>query len=66
MTASNWLELLGLILGGGGGGTAIAKLTRLAVAVEVVAGKIEAISAAAAETGKQVQDHENRLNKANL
>lgn len=66
MNASNWIELLGLILGGGGGGTAIAKLTRLAVAVEVVAGKITDVAGDVAETKKTVQEHENRLNRAKL
>jgi len=66
VNASNWIEVIGLVLGGGGGGAAIAKLTRLAVAVEGVAGQIQEMSAAAAKTGEQVQDHENRLNKANL
>lgn len=66
MSASNWAEIIGLILGSGGGGAAIAKLTRLAVAVEEAAEKIAAIAGAVAKTGEQVADHENRLNKANL
>lgn len=66
MSTSNWIELIGLILGGGGGGTAIAKLTRLAVAVEVVAEKIARVADDVTDTNKQVADHENRLNKANL
>jgi hypothetical protein len=66
VNASNWIELLGLILGGGGGGAAIAKLTRLAVAVEVVADKIATVAADGAATSAKVQDHENRLNRAKL
>jgi len=34
MTPADWLTLIGILVGGGGGGTLISKLTRVAVAVE--------------------------------
>lgn len=66
MSASDWIALIGVLVGGGGGGAAIAKLTRLAVAVENFSEKIAAVAGAVATTGQQVQDHENRLNRAKL
>lgn len=66
MSAQTWIELAGLVLGGGGGGTAIAKLTRLAVAVERAAGDIRAIVEDAKATKATIQDHEIRLAKGGL
>jgi len=66
MSASDWIAVIGLLVGGGGGGAAIAKLTRLAVAVENFAEKVASVAGDVAKTGEQVQDHENRLNRANL
>jgi hypothetical protein len=66
MNASTWIELAGLVLGGGGGGTAVAKLTRLAVAVERVAEDVKAIVSDAKETRDKVQEHEIRLAKGGL
>ncbi len=66
MNVSTWLELAGLIVGGGGGGTAIARLTRLIVAVETLTRQMETIVKDARQTAGQVQDHEIRLGKAGL
>lgn len=66
MNAGNWIDVIAVIIGGGGGGAAIAKLTRLAVAVENFAEKIATVAGDVADAGKQVQDHENRLNRAKL
>ena len=67
MNAGNWIELgLGLTTLLGGGTVGVSKLTRIAVAVEVLAEKIAKVSGDIASVGTQVQDHENRLNKANL
>jgi hypothetical protein len=66
MNASTWIELAGLALGGGGGATAVAKLTRLVVAVEHLAEKIEVIAEGADKTAQQVTDHEIRLAKGGL
>lgn len=67
MNASNWIEL---ILGAptvlGGGGVLVAKLTRIAVAVEQLAERIAEVSGKVAQVGETVQDHENRLNKGGL
>lgn len=59
MSSSQWLELLGLVLGGGGGTQLITKLTRMAVAVE----KLVESHQAMLET---VADHEKRLGKGGL
>lgn len=67
MNAGNWIELAAIvitILGGGAAGSS--KLTRIAVAAEQLAEKIAAITEAQKNTAATVQDHENRLNKANL
>lgn len=66
MSTNNWIDVIALIVGGGGAGAGIAKLTRLAIAVETMAEKIADVAGKVAKTGEQVQDHENRLNKANL
>lgn len=66
MNASTWIELAALVLGGGGGATGVSKLTRLVVAVEQLAEKIESIAASGDKTAFQVADHENRLNRAKL
>lgn len=66
MTVQTWLELAGLVLGGGGGATGVAKLTRLVVAVERVAEDIKNIVEDAKETREKVQEHEVRLVKGGL
>ena len=66
INANILIEIIGLLVGGGGGGVAIARLTRLAVAVETMAERIAAVAGDVAKTGQQVQDHENRLNKGGL
>lgn len=66
MNATTWLEIVGLILGGGGGGAAVSKITRLVIAVENLAGKIEAIIADGQKTAEQVQNHEIRISKGGL
>lgn len=66
MNASDWIAVIGLLAGGGGAGAGIAKLTRLAVAVENFSEKIAKVAGDIASTGAQVQDHENRLNRAKL
>jgi ribose 5-phosphate isomerase len=66
MNAQNWIEVIGLVLGGGGGGTAVAKLTRLAVAVEQLVKQIETLATSQAKTATTVQDHEIRLAKGGL
>lgn len=62
MTASTWIELAGLVLGGGGGATAVAKMTRLVVAVEQLAEEIKRDREVTAKLGDKVADHEKRLN----
>jgi hypothetical protein len=66
VNASTWIELTGLVLGGSGGGTAIAKITRLVAAVENLADQIKADRDRNEKTAVQVADHENRLNRAKL
>jgi hypothetical protein len=67
MTTSNWIELItALVTVGGGGSLGIAKLTRIAVAAELLAKRIEEIAGGLTTTNQTVQNHENRLNKANL
>lgn len=59
MTTSNVLALLGLLLGGSGGATAIARLTRLVVTLEQLAESHKAVLA-------KIADHEARLAKGGL
>jgi hypothetical protein len=66
VNASTWIELAGLVLGGGGGGTAVAKMTRLVVAVERLAEEIKRDRETTAKIGDQVADHEKRLNRRGL
>jgi hypothetical protein len=70
MNATFWLELAAIIFGSGGiatGGTAaITRLTRLAIAVENVSDKVVEAGKITAALAAQVQQHENRLNKANV
>jgi hypothetical protein len=55
---SDWIAVAGLLLGGGGA-QLVAKLTRLAVAVENLVKSNEKLVG-------QVDDHEKRLNKGGL
>ena len=59
MNAQNWMELVMIALGGGGGVQLVTKLTRIAVAVENLV-----------ESNKklvdQVGDHEKRLTRGGL
>lgn len=66
MNASTWIELAGLVLGGGGGATGVAKLTRLVVAVEHLAEEIKQDRDKSAKTAEKVQEHEVRLVKGGL
>jgi hypothetical protein len=67
MNSLNWIELATLLVSVGGGGTVgVSKLTRIAVAAENLAEQIKSLAGAQAKTADTVQDHENRLNKANL
>lgn len=73
MSASTWIELVGLLVGGGGGGAVVARLTRLVVSVEDLAAQIGGLKTAAATTAaavavtaQKVQDHEVRITKAGL
>lgn len=59
MSASNWLELIGLVLGGGGGTQLVSRFTRLVVAVEDLAKSYEALIA-------KVDEHEQRITKGGL
>jgi len=59
VTVSEWIAVAGLLLGGGGGAQLVAKLTRLAVAVENLVESNKKLVG-------QVDDHENRLNKGGL
>jgi len=54
MSTSNLIELLGLVLGGGGGATVVSKLTRLAVAVEQLVESQRKVT-------DTVQGHETRI-----
>jgi hypothetical protein len=54
MSATDWIALIGIMLGGGGGGAAISKLTRLAVAVE---GLVESMK----KVHDSVAGHETRI-----
>jgi hypothetical protein len=66
VNASTWIELAGLVLGGGGGATGVAKLTRLVVAVEHLAEEIKQDRAKVEQTAQRVNDHEIRLAKGGL
>lgn len=67
MNASNWIQLVALIITISGGGTiGVSKLTRIAVAIEMLMKQIEGLAGVQAKTASTVQDHENRLNKARL
>jgi hypothetical protein len=57
--AQQWIEVAGLALGGGGGAQLVAKVTRVAVAVENLLKSYESLTS-------QVGDHEKRLGKAGL
>lgn len=59
MTPQLWIELAGIVLGGGGGAKLVAKLTRIAVAVEQLLESNKTVVAA-------VADHEKRLSKGGL
>lgn len=67
MNAGTWIALATIIVTVlGGGSLGVSKLTRIAVAVETLMKQIEAIVSQQAATALTVQNHENRLNKANL
>lgn len=67
MNASNWIELgLGLATLLGGGTVGVSKLTRIAVAAETLAEKIQALAGQQKSTSATVQDHEIRLAKGGL
>lgn len=59
MNAANVIALLGVLLGGGGGATLIARLTRLAIAAEALAESHRILAA-------KVAGHETRLDKGGL
>jgi hypothetical protein len=59
MTSADWLALAGILLGGGGLTQVVAKMTRMAVAVE------ELVESYKVLTG-QVHDHEERLSRGGL
>lgn len=59
MSASTWIEIIGLVLGGTGGTQFVAKLTRLVVAVEQLADSYKALI-------KKVDEHEQRITKGGL
>jgi hypothetical protein len=67
MNTSNWIALAALLIPlMWGGAVVVAKLTRIAMAPEVLAKRVEETAGALTATNQQVQNHENRLNKANL
>jgi outer membrane murein-binding lipoprotein Lpp len=67
VTTTDWIELVtAIVTVGGGGSVAVAKLTRIAVAAETLAEKIEALAEQVKTITGQVQDHEKRLNKGGL
>lgn len=66
MSASTWIELAALALGGGGGATGVAKLTRLVVAVERLAEEIKADRKKSEQTAVKVAGHGRRLDKGGL
>ena len=59
MTVQQWIEIAGIVLGGGGGARLVSKLTRLVMAVEQLAASHKRID-------KIVAAHEARLNRAGL
>jgi len=59
MTVQTTLEIVGLVLGSGGGAQLVGKLTRLAVAVENLVESNKKITGV-------VEDHEKRLLKGGL
>lgn len=59
MSVSDWIAVAGVLLGGGGGAQLVAKLTRLAVAVETLVESNKKMVA-------QVNNHEKRLNRGGL
>lgn len=50
----------------GGGAVVVARLTRIAVAAETLADKLEALSEEMRAVTAQVQDHETRLSRRGL
>jgi prefoldin subunit 5 len=67
VNTSDWIQLVTAIVTIlGGGAVVVAKLTRIAVAAEVLAKRIEEIGGSLTTTNQQVQNHENRLNKGGL
>jgi hypothetical protein len=64
MDAGNWIELAALLVTALGGGTVgISRLTRIAVAAETLAGKIEAVTRTVAAVSTVVQEHETRISR---
>src|SRR5487761_954769 len=64
MHASTWIELGTLLFTAIGGGTVgVSKLTRIAVAAETLAEKIEAITRTVAAVSAVVQEHETRISR---
>jgi uncharacterized membrane protein len=64
MNAGNWIELGTVVVTVlGGGGVGVAKLTRIAVAVENLIRSVGEVKTAAQAVTAQVQDHEVRLSK---
>jgi len=62
MNASNWIELAGLAVTlAGGGSLGIAKLTRIAVAVESLIVQLAKVIETQQAQGQQVQAHESRI-----
>lgn len=68
MNASTWIELIALLIGGGGGSAVGAKLIKLVVSVEKLAVSVEQfatqlrdIATSGQQTAAKTQDHEVRL-----
>jgi len=64
MTVSDWIALVALLVGGGGGTVAVSKGTRLIVAVEGLVKAFQAVREDIKEIVTTNQDHATRLARA--
>jgi hypothetical protein len=61
MTVTDWIALLGVLLGGGGGTVAVSKATRLVIAVENLVKELKQVRADVSGIVGAVQGHETRI-----
>lgn len=61
MTVADWIALIGVLLGGGGGSVAVSKATRLVLAVENLVKELRQVRGDITAVMGSVQGHETRL-----